>query len=350
MFLVCSTQVYKTSSFFNIVQPEPVAMYFPPNSGDSWEKVSPAALGWNLSAIQPLKDYLAKKHSKSFLILVNGRIAIEDYFDGHNIKTTWQWNSAGKTLISATIGIAQQEHLLNINDKASQYLGYNWTNMPIEKENLISVKNLLTMTSGTNNEKNLVTRRNLTYVADAGNRWAYANVFQKLTNIISNASHSEFESFFNEKLKTKIGMEGYWNFGPIFSIYHSNTRSMARFGLLALNNGKWNDQQIINESYFKESIQSSQNINPAYGYLWWLNGKSKYMIPRSQLVYSGALIPNAPADLFAAMGAADQRIYVIPSKNMVVIRMGKASDPLHPNFAASGFDQELWDKINAVIN
>lgn len=52
----------------------------------------------------------------------------------------------------------------------------------------------------------------------------------------------------------------------------------------------------------------------------------------------------------AAMGAMDQRIYIIPGKNMVVVRMGNASDPANPDFAVSGFDNELWEKINAVIN
>jgi hypothetical protein len=54
--------------------------------------------------------------------------------------------------------------------------------------------------------------------------------------------------------------------------------------------------------------------------------------------------------MYSAMGANDQRIYVIPSKKMVVIRMGDASDPANPNFAVSGFDNELWSKINALIN
>ena len=145
-------------------------------------------------------------------------------------------------------------------------------------------------------------------------------------------------------------MDGFWNNGLIFKIYHSNTRSMARFGLLALNKGKWNDQQIINESFFKESINSSQNFNPSYGYFWWLNGKNNYMIPGSQTVFTGPLIPNAPLDMYAAMGAEDQRIYIIPDKNMVVVRMGSASDPANPAFALSGFDNDLWNKINAVID
>lgn len=49
------------------------------------------------------------------------------------------------------------------------------------------------------------------------------------------------------------------------------------------------------------------------------------------------------------MGAEDQRIYVVPSKKLVIIRMGKASNPSEPNFAVVGFDQALWEKLNAVI-
>jgi CubicO group peptidase (beta-lactamase class C family) len=125
---------------------------------------------------------------------------------------------------------------------------------------------------------------------------------------------------------------------------------MARFGLMALHKGKWNNDQIINQAFFNESTSTSQNINPSYGYLWWLNGKSSFMIPGQQTIYQGNLVPNEPSDMYAAMGANDQRIYVIPSKKMVVIRMGDASDPSNPNFAVSGFDNALWEKINLVIN
>lgn len=144
-------------------------------------------------------------------------------------------------------------------------------------------------------------------------------------------------------------MDGTWNDGAIFNIYHSTARGMARFGLLALNHGKWNNAQIIDANYFNQSISTSQDINPSYGYLWWLNSKSKYMVPGSQIVSPGYLVPNAPADMYAAMGANDQRIYVIPSKQMVIIRMGDASDPENPSFALSGFDTGLWEKLNALI-
>jgi CubicO group peptidase (beta-lactamase class C family) len=328
----------------------PDKAYFPSTTSSEWETKSIASLGWNQAAIQPLREFLVQKNTKAFMILVDGRIVMEEYYDGHNAITPWEWNSAGKTLIATTTGIAQQEGLLKITDKASDYLGTDWTSMGLAKENLITVRNLLTMTSGIDDTKQLTTRANLTYVADAGSRWAYGNVFQKLTSVVTKASNKTFEAYFNEKLKNKIGMDGYWNFGPIFTIYHSTARSMSRFGILALNNGKWNDEQVINESFIKESTSSSQTINASYGYLWWLNGKSSYMVPTSQVVFPGSLIPNAPADMFAAMGANDQRLYVIPSKKMVVIRMGKASDPDNPNFALSGFDNELWAKIKAVTN
>lgn len=325
-------------------------MYFPSNTDTAWERESLSELGWNQNAVQPLLDYLTEKHTKSFMILVNGRIVMEEYFNGHTRDAEWEWNSAGKPLVSATSGIAQQNGLLSINDKVSRYLGSGWTSEPSDKEDLITIENLLSMTSGISNESNLVIRPNLTYVADAGTRWAYGNVFQKLTDVVAAASNEDFETYFDSNLKNKIGMDGFWHLGVIFKIYHSNTRSMARFGLLALNHGKWKDEQIINEKYFNQSISSSQDINPSYGYLWWLNGKSQYMVPGTQTVFPGALVPNAPADMYAAMGAADQRIYVIPGKNMVVIRMGEASNPQNPTFAVSGFDNDLWAKLDALIN
>lgn len=326
------------------------SMYFPAISDSMWETRTPESAGWNTGAIQLLKDYLIQKNTKSFMVLVNGRIVMEEYFAGHTSTTTWPWNSAGKTLVATTTGIAQQEGLLSINDKASQYLGVGWTSEPLEKENLITSRHLLTMTSGLNDSNELIRKATLTYMADAGTRWSYHNVFQKLMDVVAGASKQDFESYFNTKLKNKIGMDGFWNNGLIFKVYHSNTRSMARFGLLALNKGKWNKETIINETFFNESINTSQNINPSYGYLWWLNGKSKYMVPGGQTVYPSTLVPNAPSDMYAAMGAEDQRIYVVPSKNMVVIRMGDASDPKNPSFALSGFDNELWQKINAVVD
>ena len=327
----------------------PEYMYYPSFNDTAWEKKSISTLNWNSNALDSIRNFLIEKRTKSFMILVNGRIVVEEYYNGHNQNASWQWNSAGKTLVSATTGIAQEEGYLNIQNKVSDYLGTAWTSEPIEKENLIQVKHLLSMSSGINDEKELVIKSNLTYLADAGTRWSYHNVFQKLMDVVEKASGQTYETYYQTKLADKIGMEGFWNNGVIFRIYNSNTRSMAKFGLLALNKGKWINEQVIPEAFFKESISSSQSINPSYGYLWWLNGKSSFMVPSSQIVYQGPLIPNAPLDMYTAMGAEDQRIYVVPSKNMVIIRMGDASDPDNPNFAVSGFDSAFWGKLNLMI-
>ena len=328
--------------------PAPTTSYFPPITGSTWETVTPASLNWNAAALQDLKTYLQQKGTTAFIILVNGRIVVEEYMNGHTPTATWPWNSAGKTLVTATVGIAQQQGFMNIQDPVSKYLGSGWTSAPTIKENLITSRHLLTMSSGLNDASELVTSNNLTYLADAGTRWSYHNVFQKLMDVVTASTGKEFNTFFSTQLRNKIGMEGEWNNGLIFKIYHSNARSMARFGLLALNQGKWNGEAIINANYFTESTTTSQQLNPSYGYLWWLNGKNSAMLPGSQVVFPGPLVPTAPADMYAALGKDDQKIYVVPSKKMVVIRMG---DPADQSFslALSGFDNTVWTKINALM-
>ena len=77
-----------------------------------------------------------------------------------------------------------------------------------------------------------------------------------------------------------------------------------------------------------------------------MNGKSSFHLPQTQLQFNGSLISSAPTDMFMALGKDDQKIYVIPSKKMVVIRMGDAADS--ENLALSNFDEVLWQKISAL--
>ena len=92
-------------------------MYFPPiNGSDIWENQSISSLGWNQNAVQPLLNYLLLKNTKSFIILINGRIVIENYYNGHTATSLWKWNSAGKTLTSTVTGIAEQEGFINTDN------------------------------------------------------------------------------------------------------------------------------------------------------------------------------------------------------------------------------------------
>jgi CubicO group peptidase (beta-lactamase class C family) len=349
LFLVFCFSCNSDNTDSTIPTPTPTpseAQYFPPVSGTTWETKSIENLGWKQSAVQPLLDYLDLKHSKGFIILVDGRIVMENYFNGHDATANWYWASAGKTLTATMTGIAQQENLININNKVSQYIGTGWTKETLEQENLITCKNLLTMTSGLDDTTDDVVPASLKYTADAGTRWAYHNVYVKLQDAITQASGLSWNTYFNTKLRDKIGMDGNWFQSGNNVIYNSTTRSMARFGLLMYNKGKWENKVILNESYFNEVTNTSQSINLGYGYLWWLNGKANYHLPQSQATFQGSIIPTAPSDMFMALGKNNQKIYVVPSKKMVVIRMGDAADNV--SLALSDFDEILWTKINAL--
>ena len=146
-------------------------LYFPALNSDIWETKSFSDLGWNENELQPLLDFLEEKNTKGFIILHNGKIVVENYFNTHDNSKLWYWASAGKTLTTAVSGIAEDKGILNINNKVSDYLGTGWTSTSSNKEDLITCKNLLSMNSGLDDTLgDDVSPENLQYIADAGNR------------------------------------------------------------------------------------------------------------------------------------------------------------------------------------
>ena len=335
--------------------PEPSGMYFPPLEGDTWETLTSSQLQWNTENEEELYEYLQSTNTKGFIILKNGRIVVEKYFNGHNLNTDWTWFSAAKSLTATFVGIAQDEGILNINNKTSDYLGANWSQLPIEKQDLITVKHHLTMTTGLTPHLGdfvpwvCTLPICLEYTSDAGTSWAYhQGAFMLLQEMITQSSGISFQEYCKTRISDKIGMNGNWTNSLGLNVYNSNTRSMARFGLLMHNKGVWNGSTIVSESYFNEMTNTSQDINKSYGYLWWLNGKENIIGTTSTVALPGPLVPNAPDDMFAALGANDQKIYVVPSKDLVIIRSGDNAGEMQ--LGPSSFDNELWGKINAFIN
>lgn len=325
-------------------------LYFPPVNSNEWETTDPSDLGWCPDEINALYDFLETNNSKAFILLKDGKIVLEEYFNGHTATDTWYWASAGKTLTAFTVGIAQQENLLNIGDPTSDYLGTGWTNATPSQEANITVRDQLSMTTGLDDgvtDPNCIDPSCLQYLADAGERWAYHNApYTLLTNVVENATGQTMNQYITEKIKTPTGMDGL--FLPLgdLEVFFSTARSMARFGLLVLNEGSWEGTPILTDSaYFNEMVNTSQDLNEAYGYLWWLNGKDTYMIPQSQIVFNGPFVPNAPDDMISGMGKDGQFVNVIPSRNMVWIRMGEDPGNLPVPYL---LNDAIWEYLNQL--
>jgi CubicO group peptidase (beta-lactamase class C family) len=325
--------------------------YFPPLTGTTWETTTPQSLGWCTEKIDTLYSYLETTNSKAFMVLKDGRIVLEKYFGSFTRDSSWYWASAGKTLTGMAVGIAQQEGFLKIQDTTSKYLGKGWTAAPLIKENGITIRHQLTMTSGLNDgvaDSDCTLPACLQYKADAGTRWAYHNApYTLLDKVVENATNQNFNTYVTNKIRTKIGMSGLFVKSGYNNVHFSTARSMARFGLLLLNKGKWNTTAIVTDTaYMRQMLNSSQNINPSYGYLTWLNGKSALMVPQLQTVFPTSVSPQAPADMFAAMGKNGQLINVIPSQGLVIIRMGNVPDNALVPFT---YNNDIWKRLNLVI-
>jgi CubicO group peptidase (beta-lactamase class C family) len=328
------------------------SLYFPPLTGIAWEAVSPSSLGWCTDKIDTLLSFLEENHTKAFIVLKDGRIVLEQYFGSFTNDSLWYWASAGKTLTAFLVGIAQQDSILSLTDSTSHSLGSGWTSCPSEKEGLITILHQLTMTSGLQDlviDPSCTLPECLKYQADAGTRWAYHNApYTLLDSVVENASGQTYNVYFHAKVRSRIGMNGLWIRSGYDNIYVSNARSMARFGLLLLNRGIWNtDTLLADTSYFRRMTTTSQNLNLSYGYLCWLNGKASYMLPKLQIVFSGSWAPDAPSDMIAALGKNGQFINVVPSQNLILVRMGDAPDSSYE--VPVEFNNDIWKKLNELM-
>lgn len=323
--------------------------YFPPIGSAAWETTTPSSLGWCQERIDSLYHFLSTQNSKSFILLKDGKIVLEQYFNGQTPTSNWYWASAGKTLTGFMVGLAQQDGLLNLSDSTSQYLGSGWTNCSAEQDGNITIRNQLTMTSGLNDglaDSFCTLDTCLEYLADPGTRWAYHNApYTLLDGVIEAATGQTLNAYTSSKLGVTGITGGFFQSG-YNNVFVSNARSMARFGLLMENKGTWNGTQIMTDTtYFHDMVNTSQSLNKAYGYLTWLNGKQNFMVPGLQTVFPGTLMPNAPAETFMALGANGQFINVVPSQHLVWIRMGEApGNDLVPFL----LNDQIWEYINLL--
>lgn len=322
--------------------------YFPPNDTDLWETTSPTDLGWCPEKIDSLYNFLDINDSKAFILLKDGKVVLESYFNGHSASTNWYWASAGKALTAFMVGVAQQENYLSLSDTTSTYLGEGWTDCAPNQEEKITIRHQLTMTSGLDDgvpDPYCTIDTCLQFLEDADTRWAYHNApYTLLGGVIENAVGQSLNLYTAQKVKNPIGMNGLYIQQDYNTIFFSTARSMARFGLLILNEGNWDGNPIMTDTnYFNEMVNTSQDLNESYGYLWWLNGKDSYRAPQTQFLFPGSFSPSAPNDMIAALGKNGQFLNIVPSQDLVWIRMGNAPDSSPVSLS---FNDAIWEYIS----
>ena len=193
----------------------------------------------------------------------------------------------------------------------------------------VTVKQLLSMSSGVHNDPGIGQREDLFSYAlkiapmdhEPGAKWDYNNTgLALLSPVFQKATGKQIDEFLNERVFRPIGIaaddltwERQEGFALPYAGCHTTARSLGRIGLLVRHHGKWNDKQIVPAAWLSGSIAASQELNKSYGYLWWNNTTNKW--------------PNVPKDAFAALGRWANNIFVAPSLDLIVIRQSDLAPP-----------------------
>lgn len=328
-------------------------IYFPPAKG-AWETMDSGELGWDKAKLQMALDFAGRNQSSGVVVLYRGRIIAEEYWDvegyrsekyqqraiarnsaGRNIEDV---ASAQKSVTSVLVGIAKQKGLLELDDRVDTYLGEGWSRTDLEHEKKITIRHIITMSSG-------LTDRGQ-FEAPAGEKWRYnTTAYSMNLKVLEKASGMDRNELTKKWLTEPLGMiDSKWVPRTIAELQSVNSygfattaRDLARFGLMMLAEGTWGGEPILSDrQYLKESTTSSQKLNPYYGYLWWLNRDA--FSPEK-----GPRVEAAPIDMYSANGALIRRCYVVPSMDLVITRLGDQPD------AGRAFDQEFWKLLMDAV-
>ena len=305
----------------------------------------PAALTGYLERVgaSSLDDFLEKTDSTAFLVVHNGQLVYESYFNGYERDSINTSFSVAKSFASALIGFAIDDGLINdVSDPITKYI----PELEGADYDAITIRHLLTMTSGIRYSGSHqpwtdaarayyepdLREFALTIVAEEspGKSWEYNNYHPILIGmIVERVTGERVSEYLERKIWKPLGMEfaGSWSldntgFEKMESGINARSIDFAKFGLLFLNDGSWNGERILSQSWVHESTRLNEQdssilrgVRPghemskeasAYKYFWWIN-------PR----------PDVEDDFFAA-GNLGQYIYASPNKGTVIVRNGRS--------------------------
>ena len=330
--------------------------YFPPAKGE-WKQVDAASIGWDREKLNQLLAYAAENKSSAVVILHQGRLLAEKYWHvDHPEKTAAGGRnayfhlrrgedaegrpledvaSAQKSVTAMLVGMAQHKGLLKLTDPVHKHLGKGWSKAEPAAEAKITIRHLISMTSGLN--------ARLVYEAPAGTRWDYnTTAYSRSLTCVARASGMDENELTRQWLTEPLGMaDSRWAVRPWAKPnveanklgFVTTARDLARFGILMASNGYWDKLDVLEDKQFiKLATSPSQQLNPSYGFLWWLNG-GPFVLRGSNIKKQGRLYSAAPRDMYAAQGALGRRLYVLPTQQIVITRLGdQPSNDFHGEF------------------
>jgi CubicO group peptidase (beta-lactamase class C family) len=332
----CNKDIDTSPSY--VSKGEYLGPYFPTNG---WQSCQPENVGLNTEKLKLAYDYVANESftTNGFLIIKDGYIVLEAYFNGHSATSSHTSYSIAKSFTSAAIGIAMDKSVISsIDDKIADYFPQlQGPEIQAEKKE-VTIKHLLTMKAGFEwNEDDYysgATNDIITMVSNSANYVDYvlskpivrtpglsayysSGESMLLSGVIQQASGSTLYNFANEHLFTPLGIEDLrWDTDPSGQTVggwgiNTSLRSYAKFGFLYLNKGKWDNQQIVPEGWVDDSVNPEVSELSNYGYQWWIgSGISSFNEN------------NIPNDCFLGIGIYRQYLIVVPSKNLVIVRTG----------------------------
>ncbi|MFM0619389.1 serine hydrolase [Paraburkholderia nemoris] len=290
--------------------------------GAEWDRITPEQAGWSADALAQAHGYAQSIGTATLVIVHRGRM-LDSLGD---IARKLQVNSVRKSLLSALIGIAVAEKKI---DPDTSLASLNIDDTPpglTDAEKEATVRQLLQARSGvyhpalyeTVGEKRLRPARGS---HPPGTFWYYNNWdFNVLGAIYERAVGASIFESFRQRIASPIGMQDYrpqdgrYVRGPESMypayLFHLSARDLARFGLLYLRSGQWNNEAIVPASWVSESTRawSENHLHSGYGYLWWTG-----------LADRRTAVMDLPPGGFWADGHGGQFVVVDPVNDIVVV-------------------------------
>lgn len=334
LFLLLLLQV-SSGQTDNLVISAGSITYFP---DVEWTTTTPEEQGMNSTVLDEMMQYIedADDATRGLVITRNGYIVKEAYWVYNTVDSFHHIFSCTKSFTGTLIGIALKEGFL---DNVSQRVLDFFPDMTIEnmdnRKGNMTIEHVLTMTTGLDwNEWNIsyddpsnMYRQmfgssnpiqfflNLPTAYDPGTHWVYTTgASHLLSAIIQRAAGMSTREFADQYLFEPLNMTiGGWNIDPQGvnnggTQLYITTRTMAKLGLLYLNKGTWNGQEILTEDYVTQagSLQVHTYLDNDYGYQWWI---------------------DTTHGMFSAQGSEGQYVFVIPEYNIVVAINARADEP-----------------------